>query len=336
MGSLGVLMACRSAPAPPSAGSPAPTEPAPTESPGGVGAPRPFTWRRVDAKGPGARRDHSLSADEDTAVAYLFGGRSGGEALDELWMFDAEIASWSRIEARGPRPRFGHNAAIIDRRLLVFGGQGGAGLFFNDLWAFDPREEKWEQLARGGPAPVPRYGAGGTKVGRALAISHGFTDAGRFDDTWSFRKRWQDISPASGPRPVERCLHRVVHLESAGRLVLFGGQTTGTAYLGDTWLYDLDGRAWTEHEGPAPAPRNFYGATATRDAVYLFGGSGSGGSLADLWSFDGKQWGKVRSRGKGPAPRGGHDMTLMGDRMLLFGGNGDSGELADTWELTVP
>jgi N-acetylneuraminic acid mutarotase len=299
------------------------------------GGPRPFTWKRIGAKGPGGRRDHSLSADEDGAVAYLFAGRKGGAALDDLWVFDPGDGAWSRIEARGPEPRFGHNAAVIDGRLLVFGGQSGADVFFNDLWAFDPGRGRWERLAQDGPAPVPRYGAGGTRVGPAFAVSHGFTNAGRFDDTWSFRRRWMDISPGTGPRPVERCLHRLVHLRSAGLLVLFGGQTTGTAYLGDTWLYDLDGKTWTAYEGPAPSPRNFYGATATRDAVYLFGGSGSEGSLADLWSFDGERWTKVRTRGKGPVPRNGHDVTLMGDRILFYGGSGDSGELADTWELAL-
>jgi hypothetical protein len=172
-------------------------------------------------------------------------------------------------------------------------------------------------------------------VGPAFVVSHGFTDAGRFDDTWSFRKGWKDISPTAGPLPVERCLHRLVYLEATGQLVLFGGQTTGTAYLGDTWLYNLDRRTWTQYRGPAPAPRNFYGATATRDAIYVFGGSGSEGSLADLWSFDGEGWTKVHTRGKGPLPRNGHDVALTADRILLFGGSGESGEIADTWELAI-
>jgi N-acetylneuraminic acid mutarotase len=117
---------------------------------------RPFTWNRLGAKGPGGRRDHSLSADEDGAAAYLFAGRKGGAALDDLWVFDPESLSWSRIEARGPEPRFGHNAAVIEGRLLVFGGQSGPDVFFNDLWAFDPSARRWERLAQDGPAPVPR------------------------------------------------------------------------------------------------------------------------------------------------------------------------------------
>lgn len=134
---------------------------------------------------------------------------------------------------------------------------------------------------------------------------------------------------------MERCLHRLVHVPALGVLVLFGGQTTGTAYLGDSWLYELKDRVWREHRGRAPSPRNFYGAAATEDTLYLVGGSAEGGSLGDLWAFDGK-WKEVRTSRKGPAPRNGHDVTVMGDRLLLFGGTGSSGELSDLWELSLP
>ena len=97
----------------------------------------------------------------------------------------------------------------------------------------------------------------------------------------------------------------------------------------------IDRRRWTEYRGPAPPARNFYGAAATRDVAYLFGGSGEKGSLADLWSWNGERWRKLTAGGKRPPSRDGHDMTLSGERILLFGGTGGSGELADTWELSV-
>jgi hypothetical protein len=306
--------------------------PQPTETPSEPT--QAITWTRIDARGPGPRRDYSFTGDGQGSAAFLFGGRSNGEPLGDLWAF-AE-GGWRQISADGPAPRFGHNAAFVGDRLLLFGGQGGQGLFFNDLWSFETAKESWTRLADGQAAPSPRYGAGGAAVDSDLAITHGFTDAGRFDDTWSFSQRWVEVSPGSGPRPVKRCLHRLTYLEEADRLVLFGGQTNGVAFLGDTWTFDPGSRKWTEMRGKAPPPRNLYAAAARRDAVYVFGGSGANGELGDLWSFDGKRWSKLRQAKPRPSGRGGVDFAVLGESMLLFGGSDGSGELDDLWELTAP
>lgn len=313
-------------------------EPSPAESPTVTPVESPsesvpaLGWRKIEADGPGARRDYSFSAAAAGSTALLFGGRAGGEPLGDLWRFEDD--RWQQISAEGPSPRFGHNSALIGERLLLFGGQGGQGVFFNDLWAFDMPTERWRMLADDGPSA--RYGAGGASLGTTLTISHGFTDSGRFDDTWSFSKNWADVSPAAGPRPIERCLHRLVPVEAKDRLVLFGGQTNGVPFLADTWLYDPGARAWTEVKGPAPAPRNLYAAGATSSALFVFGGHGEAGELGDLWSFDGESWSESPKLKPRPSPRGGIDFAALDGRMLLFGGSDSSGELDDLWELTTP
>jgi hypothetical protein len=291
-------------------------------------------WKRLEARGPGPRRDYSFAAAGAGSAAFLFGGRAGGEPLGDLWAFAG--GTWRQISADGPSPRFGHNAAVIGGRLFLFGGQGGQGVFFNDVWSFDGAKESWTQLADEGTAPSARYGSGGTAVESALTISHGFTDAGRFDDTWSFTRAWADVSPSSGPRPIRRCLHRLVYVKGLGRLVLFGGQTNGEPFLGDTWLFDPGARAWSQVKSQAPPPRNLYAAAATNDALYVFGGSGNQGELGDLWSFDGTRWNELSTGNPHPSARGGIDFAALGERMLLFGGSDASGELDDLWELTTP
>jgi hypothetical protein len=315
-------------PRPSPAGSPSPSPvDSPSESPPALG------WKRVEASGPGPRLDYTFAAPVAGGGAFLFGGRAGGEALGDLWAFSD--SGWRQISAEGPTPRFGHNSAFIGGRLIVFGGQGGEGVFFNDVWSFDVAKGSWTQLGQDGPAPSARYGSGGTAVGSALAISHGFTDAGRFDDTWSFSKRWEDVSPATGPRPIRRCLHRLVNVKGLDRLVLFGGQTNGEPFLGDTWLYDPGLQTWSQMKGPGPAPRNLYAAGATNSALYVFGGSGDGGELGDLWSFDGESWRELSQGKPRPSARGGIDFAALDGSLLLFGGSDASGELDDLWELTT-
>lgn len=324
---------------------PAPTQevtpaPVPTESP--LARPR---WRALTSSGlqPPPRRDHSLVADGQRLFA--FGGRSSGP-LGDLWAFDTNEGAWTEVAAPdGPSARFGHNA-VYDAargRMLVFGGQGSGG-FFNDVWAFDVASGAWSQLTVGGSGPSPRYGAAGAldPAGRLL-ISHGFTDAGRFDDTWGYDLgggSWADASP-QGERPLERCLMRSVWDPGAERLLMFGGQSTGIPFLGDLW--ELTGDGWSELMGePKPSPRNFYAMVFDDEGgrLVLFGGSRRDGPANDLWLFDSASnaWSEEPPEGEVPSARFGQDAVWLPDRrtLIVFGGRDGSQELNDLWELSLP
>ena len=336
LGTLGVAAAC----------SNGPTARPPTTSPGTGGtspsptgtAPRALAWRALPATGPAARREHTFTANDGGTIAFLFGGRAKGKPLEDLWAFERASNSWQRLTASGgPPARFGHSAAFIDGHLVVFGGQGAGNTFFNDSWAFDPVRGGWTKLAPAGGTPAARYGAGGTRIGTALTISHGFTNTGRYDDTWALSSKWSDVSPVIGPRPIKRCLHRMVYMPTFGRMLLFGGQTDGRPFLGDTWLYNPTKQSWQEGRGTGPSARNLYAVAGTATTAYLFGGAGGQGNTNDLWSFDSSGWKKLKPAGAVPTARGGIEGAIVsGPSMLVFGGFAESGELADLWELTIP
>ena len=255
--------------------------------------------------------------------------------LDDLWIFEsATTRQWKKIEAKGPSARFAHNAGVVDGQLLIFGGQAGGSTFFNDLWAFDPSKETWARQDPDGPLPIKRYGAGGTVADGAFIVSHGFNFDGRFDDTWSLDKNWTDASPATASRPVKRCLHRISPIGDGG-ILLFGGQTTGKPFLGDTWIYNVKSRSWKELKIPGPSPRNLFSLASKDGRAYLFGGRDSGGDMNDLWSFDGSSWTEVKASGEPPAPRSGVEAAVTGGKMFVFGGTGKEGELNDLWEFTL-
>jgi N-acetylneuraminic acid mutarotase len=277
-----------------------------------------------------------LTANDGGSIAFLFGGRAAGKPLNDFWAFDRSTNAWSKLPG-GPAARFGHSAAFIDGHLVVFGGQGGANTFFNDAWAFDPVHGKWTQLKPAGGPPAARYGAGGAKIGTSLTISHGFTDTGRFDDTWALSARWTDVSPKSGPRPIKRCLHRAVYLPDFGRMLLFGGQTDGRPFLGDGWLYNPTKQEWSQVGGNAPTARNLYALAGTAKTAYLFGGATVEGASNELWSFDASGWKKLKAAGTAPPARSGVEGAIVaGPSMLVFGGAGKTAELADLWELSIP
>ena len=162
--------------------------------------------------GPSARFDGTIAYDPSSNALFLFGGEDT-TARNDLWAFSVEAGQWRQLSPQGdkPDPRFGHtlNYDPVRRRLIVFGGQAAG--FYSDVWAYDIATNQWARLADNGAGPSRRYGHSGVldSARNRIVISHGFTDRGRFDDTWAFdlaSNRWLDISPSSG-RPLRRCLH---------------------------------------------------------------------------------------------------------------------------------
>jgi len=230
--------------------------------------------------------------------------------------------------------------------MLIVMGQGAD--FFNDVWAFDLDLETWTELKandRSAAAPRPRYGQSAAldTQGRVL-ISHGFSDQGRFDDTWAFdlaAARWVNLTPASGPKPLKRCLHELIYEAIADRLLLFGGCSSGFGPCpqGDLWAFDLKTTTWTEliPSGVAPSARSNASLVyeATTQTLYLFGGKTDGGANAETWSYDldKNQWTQLEGQ-KAPSARSsqatGYDVQVR--RALIFGGLTAAGSSADLWE----
>ncbi|MEZ4520643.1 MAG: kelch repeat-containing protein [Thermomicrobiales bacterium] len=296
-----------------------------------VEIPSQASWRQVAVGGgPGSRSDHSLASDVAGGIVYLFGGRSGGADLGDLWAFDVASEQWSLLSEAGPAPRFGHNAIYDARRdrMVIYGGESAAG-FFGDVWAWDVASSSWAQIAAGGDGPLARYGAVGTYDGltNSLIVSHGFTSSGRFDDTWRFDLTtdiWQQISPDTGrTRPEARCLVRGVSDPHHGRLFLFGGQSNTAGYLGDLWEYNLAARNWAPVAGQGPSPRNLYAATAGEDSRYMLvhGGNAGGTAANDLWLLDfaTTDWKTLPSTGGEAPSMSGHDAVWTTSGLLVVG-----------------
>ncbi len=324
------------------------TSPAPDDSPAasmdvpGMPAFESPKWKRISFdRGPGPREDHTWTVDTDGTAAYLFGGRDGSKAYDDLWRFDLATDSWTKLKPAGKSPsaRFGHSAVWVDGiGLVVFAGQRGLD-FFGDLWTYDPGKDRWELLPRRGEAPRDRYGSCaivGTD-GR-LQISHGFTLFGRFDDTRAYNfktERWASIAP-DGRRPGERCLHDCF-TSASGQLVLYGGQNDSVRALGDLWVTRSDG-TWDKRPDPGPRARRLYAVTEAGDHAFIFGGAGKDDAvLDDLWRVDRETFEFTRVRVRGASPAGRSAGTLITDaargRLLLFGGKARAAK-ADLWQLT--
>ncbi len=311
------------------------------------------SWRAIaPASGaPSPRWDHHLAANTDGDQLLLFGGRDqDGNALGDAWLFDIESSRWSPVGGEAPSPRFGSATALDPGRnqLWLFGGQAGAD-FYNDTWAFDFGAGRWTlHHDATNTAPTPRYGLGAAYTADGqFVISHGFTFAGRFDDTWQFDPKsgtWLDITPAGG-RPLNRCLHEIVTTQPDGQIVLYGGCSSGYGPCpqGDLWSLDRASATWTELT-PASSPPGRSNPSlvwiGSAGGALLFGGLTDAGRTADLWtgSFDainGFTWTALSAEGDAPSPRSSHDAVAIGQTMYLFGGITDAGATNDLLALDL-
>jgi hypothetical protein len=329
--------------------------PAPTASPEPSTEPTPApatAWRQLEPAGsaPSAREDGTWTEHPGSRTAYLFGGRDGSTILDDLWAFDLDANSWTRLAPEGQKPpaRFGHEAVWVDGvGVVIFAGQAGPTTFFGDLWAYDPDAHRWQRLAGDGARPIARYGSCAAlgPDGR-LWISHGFTEDGtRFADTRAYdftAGRWSDETPA-GQAPVNRCLHGCWWTDD-GQFVLYAGQTTGVEALGDLWsLSDagMPSATWARQGGDLPLDRNLYAFARHGGEFVVVGGRGLEQTfLDDAFSVDATSLAiePLEPTGSKPPGRGGAMLIddPAGGRVILFGGKTASGSLADLWELSLP
>ena len=120
-------------------------------------------WRRVATTGPEPRTRHALAYDAARGVTVMFGGQIGsGQTAafpQETWTWDG--ARWTRVDARGPAPRFGPSMAYDHgrKRVMLFGGNRGARPFdrLADTWEFDGAS--WQQLEPAGVSAAARVEA---------------------------------------------------------------------------------------------------------------------------------------------------------------------------------
>ncbi|MBL8219613.1 MAG: hypothetical protein JNL62_10305 [Bryobacterales bacterium] len=298
-----------------------------------------LTWRELPAGSapPTGRVDGVIAYDERERRIYMFGGRDS-RPQNDLWSYSIDAGQWTQLRPSGspPAARFGHTL-LFDaerRRLLLFGGQASG--FFSDTWAYDIARNTWQQIAPGGSGPNERYGHSAildAARGRMI-ISHGFTDDGRFDDTWALdlaTNRWRDISPSNG-RPLRRCLHHAVLDTEGNQMLPYGGCASGfgPCPLGDLWSFDLTTHRWTERTGGIKPPeRQWYGKgfDTARRRLILFGGSGASGNLNDTWEYDPARQAWVQMRfTPAPAPRSRHEAVFApGLGVVFFGGSADQG-----------
>ncbi|MBT3342198.1 MAG: T9SS type A sorting domain-containing protein [Gemmatimonadetes bacterium] len=287
----------------------------------------------------------------------IFGGRSSSGDLDDVWELELSRLYWSQLPTTGsaPSPRHTHNAVYDERtnEMLIWSGRSidaNGSQLHNDVHALDLATLSWRQIEPSTDPPVARYGTAAVfdAVSGEMVNFAGFTERGRFDDTWRLNPAtgaWREV--VTDERPGQRCLHAGALDAKGDRMIIFGGQR-GNDALDDAWSLDLRTDTWRSLPSLPAGGRRFPAvAFDARSGQFLtFGGERDGERFSDLWAltFDAPadpskaRWHMMGEQGAGPVAR--DRAVLIYDtkrhRLVLFGGTGTSGHLNDTWTFSLP
>lgn len=245
-------------------------------------------WREITpTTSPSARFDHAAAYDPVRRRMIVFGGWDHDfPNNNEVWALDLANESWSMLIDRNPSSppsRTGHSL-IYDGgndRMILFGGNNGAGTGLNDVWALDLNTPSWTLITAVGPLPSPRYDHGAVYDGanRRMIILGGNDGSPYTNDTWALNLSgapiWTRLAPAGTP-PTGRAGHTMVYDATQKRIFVFGGDD-GYSTKNDLWVLTLSGPLeWHPvfTQGLVPSPRMDHCAVYAPDqqALILFGG----------------------------------------------------------------
>ena len=68
--------------------------------------------------------------------------------LNDIWKINLSMTNelyWEELKPKGkkPLPRHGHTMTPLHQYLVIFGGNGDEGNYFNDLFIFNTNDNEW-------------------------------------------------------------------------------------------------------------------------------------------------------------------------------------------------
>ncbi len=188
-------------------------------------------------------------------------------------------------------------------KLFVWGGANAAGAGLDTGAIYDVATNTWTPVAKDANTPSPRVLASavwtGTRVfvwggGSSVTSAVDYADGAMYDPT---AQSWTPVQTAGAPLP-----RRAAYLFWTGsNVLLFAGyQGALTTPLGDAFLYDPAGDAWT----PVSAtnqPQSLFSPTVswTGTELYVYGGGKGSASFDDFHRYAPASGWTVLSQGPG-------------------------------------
>ncbi|KAL9642215.1 hypothetical protein ABK040_007216 [Willaertia magna] len=277
----------------------------------------------------GHRSKHStvsLKIDNEPAI-LIFGGQSNessssGDNTIYLIQRSKENNEWychspfiKNQEDNPPHLR-GHSAVHYKNRVIIFGGKNNLH-FFNQLYELNCLTWEWNlliTLQKVNAALFPKQ----KKVSNVEKLNkehhnnlyktttnnnnNNNTTNNSTNNNLTNKERQLRSFESIIKLPCKRSNHSAVVLEKYGKMIIYGGITSGEflnnnkQILGDLWEFDLNDYEWNEIEMTSnekqyfyPCERHSHCATTLNEnpnVMLIYGGSSQKDKLNDCWMFD--------------------------------------------------
>ena len=218
------------------------------------------TWSKMKTEGPPNRYGHSLVYDSESDRMILFGGWNFVENVgtNDTWAYDYNTDTWSEVMSAVKPPGRNFQSMVYDSkadRVIMWGGDTG-GVNDTSVWIFNYNTQAWEERkTTAGPTSRWLHGMSYDANADRTILFGGYTGSGESApdfslnsaETWAYDynlNTWTLLNPNGNPGPIFE--FGQAYLESAERLLLFGGVLDYENTSDKTWLYDFNANTWAE------------------------------------------------------------------------------------------
>ncbi|KAJ6253079.1 hypothetical protein M0813_13576 [Anaeramoeba flamelloides] len=225
---------------------------------------------------------------------YLFGGGTSTTTVqNHFYSFDLISQKWEKIEPKNnqiPEPRWGHKCAIVQDKMILFGGHG-KNAYLNDLWEYHFSENEWEKIEYSGDKPsiVSDHSLVATSDG-FLFIYGGWNGSSRLVDSfYIYEMETKTFTKISDELLKENTSLRTLTVSAIwnDKLYVYSGEDGSYTYSDKMFEFDLQERSWkeTEYQGSVTS-RGVPAGDVFNGYWFIFGGSDRQNMLSDLICFD--------------------------------------------------
>jgi hypothetical protein len=293
-------------------------------------------WVRLElGDAPDARGRHHMILDQSRKKIYLYGGRyrpedtSGSYRIfSDMWSFDLNTDTWTKMETTGDKPGRKFNAAMIydhlNDQVIFFGGNSSSDALNlapeNSTYILDLNTMVWREVNTQTKPPKSIYHSMSMHSSANKLVLFGGGDANAFlgpfyTDVWAFdlaTETWEKVwTPAMGTSPDARINASMIDDVDNERIILFAGHDdTRIGHRNDVWSFTI-GQGWSPViDGDAGAGE---GCNSFCSCPPNF-------VEVDMNSPERRQYQSL--------------IPILGEnRAILFGGKSDCGYLDDTWSF---
>eukprot|EP00942_MAST-04A_sp_MAST-4A-sp1_P008248 g8248.t1 len=220
---------------------------------------------------------------------YIYGGASSDQiSLSDVWEFNFNANSWTKITTTGANPKRRHHTTVeYNGKMVTWGGWDVTSK--NDAYELDLSSKICKSVATGSK-PSARHEHTAVRSNGKMIIFGGYSTSAtvNYNDAWELDLTtyiWKELS-TTGSKPTTRRHHSTAVFN--GKMLIFGGYSP--PYHRDTWSLDLKTNKWEQLQTTGsptpndyPAARSNPSTIAINNQLVLFAGSVTGVHKNDVW-----------------------------------------------------